>query len=77
MECARCRGYAGWVCEQHPGRPFCHERADGTHCPGPGVPCPAPGCEHSLLGPRPYEATPPCPSSSKAPAPNSPPASAG
>lgn len=34
----------GWVCEQHPERPFPHDLADGTSCAGPAAACTVPGC---------------------------------
>jgi hypothetical protein len=50
MECPKCRGYAGWICESHPDKPFMH---DYPACGGPGMPCDEPGCEHSLIGKTP------------------------
>lgn len=44
MECPKCRGYAGWICERHPDKPFMHD-----DCGGAGMPCDEPGCEHSLI----------------------------
>lgn len=53
MECQKCLGYAGWVCERHPDLPFMHKDANGAPCTGAGVPCDAPACEHSLFGTTP------------------------
>jgi hypothetical protein len=42
MSCEKCAG--GWICEEHPDKPWPHD-----DCLGPGMPCDAPGCELSLL----------------------------
>ncbi len=49
VECPKCRGFAGWVCESHPDQSFTHKTGDGKDCSGAGVPCPEPGCQHSML----------------------------
>jgi len=44
LSCPRCQD-TGWICEQHPDKPFGHDR-----CMGPGDPCSAcnsAGCEAS------------------------------
>jgi hypothetical protein len=38
---ALCWCNEGWVCEEHPERPWPHEA-----CSGPGVPCDNPACEY-------------------------------
>lgn len=42
MPCPKCA--EGWVCEEHPDKPWPHD-----DCAGPGVPCKEPGCELSLM----------------------------
>jgi hypothetical protein len=37
MKCALCEG-CGWVCENHPDRPW--EGKDACTCGGAGMPCP-------------------------------------
>lgn len=37
MECTLCQD-VGWVCEEHPGRPWAGPRACG--CGAAGIPCP-------------------------------------
>jgi hypothetical protein len=36
-DCPKCDG--GFICEQHPALSWPHDE-----CPGPGMPCDAPGC---------------------------------
>jgi len=40
VDCAWCDN-TGWVCEDHPNRPWLgiSSRADACHCGGAGVPC--------------------------------------
>lgn len=48
MKCVKCGDAMGWVCEEHPDKPWPH---DG--CGGAGMPCDEPGCEFSLFGTTP------------------------
>jgi hypothetical protein len=40
--CGKCLD--GWICEEHPDKPWPH---DG--CAGPGVPCDNPFCDFSII----------------------------
>lgn len=53
MACLKCGDACGWICEEHPERPWPHKNDDGSRCPGPGMPCDEPGCEFSLFGTTP------------------------
>jgi hypothetical protein len=54
--CGRCREGEGWICEQHPNKPFPH-----NDCNGPGMPC-VNGCNALAPDPKkPYCCLPGCP----------------
>jgi hypothetical protein len=38
---------AGWICEEHPDRPYPHD-----DCAGPAMLCRTPGCPHLALSPH-------------------------
>lgn len=40
--CGQCAD--GWICEEHPDKPWPHD-----DCAGPGVPCENPACEFSIV----------------------------
>ena len=40
--CGKCAD--GWICEEHPDKPWPHD-----DCSGPGVPCENPACDFSIL----------------------------
>lgn len=41
--------HAGWICEEHPDYGWPHRGEGDAECIGPGMPCPFPDCERSML----------------------------